>query len=150
MTDRTTINGKPKREFKAEDAAFLAKLSDELNAQSTDGNRDPRFWTVRDHEMRPCWSEQAEEYALVDDEGNVVGRVDFEIDAGELMCVPQRDIAYVCEDTLFLTKKEAEAHIRLNRHNYHDPFTYVQTAERSPQFEQLIAILQEVEWGDLI
>lgn len=138
-----------KRSLTASDIEFLAALRDELATQDSCGNRDPRFWTVVDHYEEPCWSEQAEFWALVDDNGDVVGKVDYEIECEGLVCVPSRDESKVVEDTLFLTLRECREHITRNRHNYKRPTTYAQTAVRSPQFERLIGILQQIDWESL-
>lgn len=141
------MSKKTQRPMSADDVKFLAALGHELRTQPTDGNCDPRFWTVIDsRDDAPCWSEEAEQWALMDDEGQVVGHVPCDIDAGELSCVPVRSERVVVEETLFLTKREAEEHIRLNRHHYNKPFTYVQTAWRSPQYERLLGILAEIDW----
>lgn len=138
-----------KRSLTASDIEFLAALRDELATQDSCGNSDPRFWTVVDRYEEPCWSEQAEFWVLVDDDGAAVGRVDYEIEAGDLRCVPSREESKVVEDTLFLTLRECREHIERNRYNYKRPTTYVQTAVRSPQFERLIGILQQIDWESL-
>lgn len=138
-----------KRPLATSDIEFLAALRDELVTQDSCGNRDPRFWAVADRREEPCWSEQAEFWALVDDDGDVVGRVDYEIETCDLRCVPSREGHKVVEDTLFLTLRECREHIARNRHNYKCPATYVQTAWRSPQFERLIGILQQIDWESL-
>ncbi len=138
-----------KRALTASDVEFLAALRDELVTQDSCGNCDPRFWTVIDRYEEPCWSEQAEFWALVDDNGDVVGKVDYEIDCGSLRCVPSRAESKVVQDTLFLTLRECREHITRNRHNYKSPLPYVQTAVRSPQFERLIGILQQIDWESL-
>lgn len=142
------MSKKAKRPMSTADAKFLTVLGHELRTQPTDGNCDPRFWTVIDEKKDvPCWSENAEEWALIDDEGNVVGHVPYETDAGELLCVPVRSEVFVPEDILFLTKREAQEHIERNRHHYNKPYTYVQTAWRSPQYERLLGLLAEVDWA---
>lgn len=139
------------RDLTNDDIKFLADLRDEMRTQSTDGNCDPRFWTVIDTYREPCWSENAEYWFLVDPEdGETVGEVYYEIDAGELNCVPAHDVSRVVEETLFLTKKEAIAHIESNRHHYNKPRTYVQTAYRSPQVERLWEILRSIDWESLV
>lgn len=138
-----------KRSLTASDIEFLSALRDELVTQDSCGNCDPRFWTVVDRCEEPCWSEQAEFWVLVDDDGAAVGRVDYEIEADDLRCVPSREESKVVEDTLFLTLRECREHIERNRYNYKRPTTYVQTAVRSPQFERLIGILQQIDWESL-
>jgi len=141
------MRNEQKRKITVEDLDFLRDLQFELNAQDTCGNRDPRFWTVIDSIHEPTWSENAEYYLIVDDEGEEVGRVNYEIDAGDLDCVPMHERRAVVEDTLFLTLRECREHIERNRHHYKRPCTYAQTAWRSPQFERLVNILQQVDWN---
>lgn len=50
-------------------------------------------------------------------------------------------------DTMFLTQKEAEEHLRANDYHYSsDAHTYAMTAWRAPDVERLWKILQEVDW----
>lgn len=138
-----------KRKLTEEDILFLGELSNELLTQGTYGNADPRFFTVRDVVEEPCWAGNSEYWLIVDEDGEEVGTVDYEVDAGQLGCVPMHKRRAVVEDTLFLTHREAAEHIKMNRHHYTDPHPYVQTALRSPQFERLISILKEVDWTEV-
>lgn len=53
----------------------------------------------------------------------------------------------IYSDTLFLTQKAAENHLKLNHYNYDkNAHTYAMTAWRSPEVEILWKILQEVDW----
>jgi hypothetical protein len=53
----------------------------------------------------------------------------------------------IYEDTMFLTQKDAEDHLRANDYHYSDDaHTYAMTAWRSPRVAKLIKILQETEW----
>lgn len=56
----------------------------------------------------------------------------------------------IAENTMFLTLREAQEHIRLNGYHYTDPYTYAMTAWRSPQVEQLYKILHEVDFQQLL
>ncbi len=141
------MRNEEKRKITTEDIDFLRDLQFELNTQDTCGNCDPRYWTVIDSVCDPTWSEIADYYVITDDEGNEIGRVDYEVDAGDLNCVPMHERRAAVEDTLFLTLRECREHIERNRHHYNRPYTYVQTAWRSPQFEKLINILQQVDWN---
>ena len=56
----------------------------------------------------------------------------------------------VVPDTLFLTHKACEDHLRKYGYNYRkDAHAYAMTAIRSPQFEKLIKLLQTVDWAAL-
>lgn len=143
------MRNEEKRNITVEDIDFLRDLQLELNTQDTCGNCDPRYFTVRDDITEPTWSEIAEFFVISGDEGEEIGRIEREVDAGDLDCVPAHTRTYVPENTLFLTLRECEEHIKHNRHHYTNPRTYVQTAWRSPQFERLIKILQQVDWNQI-
>lgn len=54
----------------------------------------------------------------------------------------------IYEDTMFLTQKDAEDHLRANDYHYsNDAHTYAMTAWRSRRVEKLIKILQETDWN---
>ena len=53
----------------------------------------------------------------------------------------------IVNNTMFLTKYDARAHLLNNKHNYSDKaYTYAMTAHRSPRVEQLIKTLIETDW----
>ena len=56
----------------------------------------------------------------------------------------------IAENTMFLTLREAEEHIKRNDYHYNDPYTYAMTAWRSPQVERLYKILHEVDFRQLL
>lgn len=37
--------------------------------------------------------------------------------------------------------------VKIGRHNYNDPHTYVMTAFRCPEYERLLKILKETDWA---
>lgn len=54
------------------------------------------------------------------------------------------------QDTLFLTHKDAEDHLRDYGYNYgEDAHAFAMTAVRSPRFEALMELLQSVDWSAL-
>lgn len=55
----------------------------------------------------------------------------------------------IVEDTMFLTLKECERHIKNNSYHYKDPVPYAMTAWRSPQVDKLYKILQNTDWDEL-
>lgn len=59
------------------------------------------------------------------------------------------DVWHVAEGPLFLTKVACEEHIRRYGYNYSKPHTYVMTADRCPEFEQLLRIIKETDWEAL-
>lgn len=57
----------------------------------------------------------------------------------------------IYQDTMFLTQKAAEKHLRANDYHYSDDaHTYAMTAVRSPEVENLWKILREVDWSALL
>lgn len=58
---------KKKRPLAPEDIAFLNGLQHELNTQDTMGNRDPRFWVIRQEMTEPCSEEDADETVVWSD-----------------------------------------------------------------------------------
>lgn len=57
-----------------------------------------------------------------------------------------KDIERIVPNTMFLTKRECEEHIKRNHYHYNKPHTYAMTAWRSPQVERLYEILHNVDW----
>lgn len=57
----------PRRMFTQADAEFLAGLQHELNTQDTMGNRDPRFWIIRQSRQVPCGKDEADGVAIIQD-----------------------------------------------------------------------------------
>ena len=57
---------------------------------------------------------------------------------------------HIYQDTLFLTHKDAEDHLRKFGYNY-DPtaHAFAMTAHRSPSVEKLLQILQQTDWNNL-
>ena len=59
-------------------------------------------------------------------------------------------IPKIYENTMFLTQKDAENHLRFNDYHYsEDAHTYAMTSWRSRETEMLWKILQEVDWSKL-
>lgn len=56
----------------------------------------------------------------------------------------------IYQDTMFLTQKGAEKHLKYNHYNYDEnAHTYAMTAYRSPEVEMLWKILKEVDWSKI-
>lgn len=54
------------------------------------------------------------------------------------------------ENTMFLTKREAEGYLKANYYHYNSTaHTYAMTAWRSPQVERLYKILQNTNWEEI-
>ena len=60
--------------------------------------------------------------------------------------VTYKDKEVIVPDTLFLTKRECEEHIKANSYHYNKPHPYAMTAWRSPQVEKLFEILESTDW----
>ncbi|MCY7757811.1 hypothetical protein [Bacillus inaquosorum] len=68
----------------------------------------------------------------------------------EAELIPERKVHIVRPDTMFLTKAEAKAHIKLNRHHYtSEAHTYAMTAWRAPKVERLLNILETFDWKSI-
>ena len=62
-----------------------------------------------------------------------------------------RYVSKIYPNTMFLTQKAAEEHLRENSHHYsEDAHTYAMTSWRNSETEILWKILQHVDWGALI
>ncbi|OSA95655.1 UNVERIFIED_ORG: hypothetical protein B2H93_04340 [Clostridium botulinum] len=60
-----------------------------------------------------------------------------------------KDEDIIVQNTMFLTLRECEEHIKRNSYHYTKPHPYAMTAWRSPQVERLYKILQETNWNKL-
>ena len=68
----------------------------------------------------------------------------------ELEVISYKIVDKIYEDTMFLTQKDAEDHLRANYYHYSDDcHTYAMTAWRSPRVEKLVKLLQEVDFDAL-
>lgn len=64
--------------------------------------------------------------------------------------IPLVEEHFLRQDTMFLTKREAQEHIKRNHYHYTArAHTYAMTAWRSPQVEKLMTILEKFDWGVL-
>lgn len=62
--------------------------------------------------------------------------------------VRYRNIEKIYSDTMFITQKAAEEHLKINAHNYSaDAHTYCMTAVRSPEVEKMYEIIQTIDWN---
>lgn len=61
--------------------------------------------------------------------------------------VKYRDEYVIVSDTMFLTKRECEEHIRKNHYHYREPHSYAMTAWRSPQVEKLFDVIMNTNWN---
>lgn len=65
--------------------------------------------------------------------------------------VNYKNIEKIYPDTMFLTQKAAEEHLRANDYHYpEDAHTYARTAWRSPETKMLWKIIKEVDWNQLL
>lgn len=61
-----------------------------------------------------------------------------------------REEEFIAPNTMFLTNRAAKKHIEENDYHYHkDAHSYAMTAWRSPEVEQLWAILDKINWQEL-
>lgn len=68
----------------------------------------------------------------------------------EYQAFPYMILPKIYEDTMFLTQKAAEEHLKANSHHYsEDAHTYAMTSWRNPETEKLWKILQTVDFKKL-
>ncbi|PNP94777.1 hypothetical protein BMT55_00010 [Listeria newyorkensis] len=61
--------------------------------------------------------------------------------------VPVMEVAYIVENTLFLSKQEAKDYIKNNSYNHTSRIhTYAMTAHRAPKTGKVIEMLTEADW----
>lgn len=65
--------------------------------------------------------------------------------------VPVREESFIVPNTMFLTKKEAKKHLKLNHYHYTEgAHTYAMTAWRSPVVERLLSILNNADLKQIL
>lgn len=68
-----------------------------------------------------------------------------------MQCVFLTKQRKIVENTMFLTLREAEDHLKTNYYYYtNEAWTYAMTALRSPDVAQLIKLLHEVDFNELL
>lgn len=205
QTTERRVDETKKRSLNKDDIAFLSGLQRELNTQDTMGNRDPRFWVIKQSTSSSCGEDEADETCVMQhsaceivakdldgfieyltrsrEDGfiqasrpddperwdvvitNIADRefrddrveslrdlIDLLERAGEndYSIVYARHGEEIVPDTLFLTHAACEDHLRKYAYNYaSDAHAYAMTAVRSPEFERVIQLLQQVDWGAL-
>ena len=75
--------------------------------------------------------------------------INYEIDCKNIELVNYLDTYEIVPDTMFLTLRECEEHIKRNHYHYRQPHPYEMTAWRSPQVEKLYDILENVDFDKL-
>lgn len=189
----------PRRPITRDDITFLTELQTELNTQDTMGNRDPRYWVIRQKDEAPAPDDACDRVIAVDTDGNTIAYeldefieyllghlgesftatkpedknywsiavtddgesltdeyawsikdvVDLLHQAGNedyrAVAIIEHDVTV--PDTLFLTHRACEDHLKRYGYNYRaNAHAYAMTAVRSPQFERLLTLLQTVDW----
>lgn len=160
-----------KRELTTEDIDFLKNLQNEMNTQDTVAQASPRFWVVAQEEWNPTGEDYCDEIHYFNEETDfgewedllkhLIESEDYEEDLNgienyddlpeyikdEYDEVPVSKVHVIQPNTFFLTKKEAEEHIRRNHYHYNETVhTYAMTAWRSPEVENLYEILEKIDW----
>lgn len=152
-----------------DDREFLTDLQRELLTQDHDGQAAPRLWVVRDTDWETCWEENAERTMLCCCDGEVsvddaleyleldpdeYGSDEEKIDAiieqgnGEYWQAPVSLETRIVPNTTFLTKREAEEYIQMQRHNLRmKPHTYATGTYYGQQVKRLLELLETVDWS---
>lgn len=95
------------------------------------------------------WEEDGEEDSLIFD--NMQELADWLNENGyDFRVANYKQTSKIFPDTMFLTQKAAEEHLRKNYYHYpEDAHTYAMTSWRNPETEILWKILREVDWKRL-
>lgn len=74
--------------------------------------------------------------------------IDFlnEIYFDKYSCRYYRNVEHIVQNTMFITVRECEEHIKRNHYHYSNPRPFAMTAWRSPQVEKLYKILKTTDW----
>lgn len=165
------------RQITREDIEFLAALQNEMNTQPHVGQADPRFWVVMTHRLRMTLRDEDIDYvAITSEDGELIEELTLSeavrrakeagiSDNGWLTemevikryyesigasVFPEIKEERIAENTMFLTLREAQEHIKRNDYHYIDARPFAMTAWRSPQVAQLYKILHEVDFQQLL
>lgn len=170
---------RPRRALTEQDTAFLTKLQSVLNTQDNMCTRPPLYWGIMQTQTRACGPGESEfeavfdhlactEYVtaaeLLDSLGNELSSQSLP-DTTDLedLCEALNDtwpdrfeLLYykhtreLVRNAVFLTHAACEDHLRKYGYNYQpDAHAYAMHADRCPEFEQLLDILQSVNWTDV-
>ena len=64
--------------------------------------------------------------------------------------IPVKLEEFICPNTMFITKREAEEHIKANHYHYSaKAHTYAMTAWRAPKVERLLKVLEKFDWDSV-
>jgi len=64
--------------------------------------------------------------------------------------IPVKLEGFICPNTMFIIKKEAEEHIKANHYHYSPKaHTYAMTAWRAPKVERLLKVLEKFDWDSV-
>ena len=164
----------------SEELTFLKELSEELKTQDKNSQAAPRFWALMDYKWEPTGDDWAEGYHYFDGEytwktveefvdylekefdGSYATEISDDVDLEELInsinmqentdfrSIPVKKESFIVPNTMFLTKVEAEDHIKQNSYHYSNKVhTYSMTAWRAPKVEKLLKILENFDWERL-
>lgn len=68
-------------------------------------------------------------------------------DSSRYYPVYEEQVSFIAPNTCFFTKEEAKSHLKKNSHHYSSKaHTYAMTAWRAPKMEQLMKILETLDW----
>lgn len=164
-------NEEQKRKLSKEDISFLVGLQNELRTQPTLCTANPKFWVIKDvmkvasddgeyeeyeydYEHFDCFKDLVE-YLIneeVIEDGKYEDLDDLPYEIQEACLLKQfKEEEYICENTFFLTKREAEEHLETNYYHYSSKaHIYAMSAWRSPQFERLYDILFNIDLEEIL
>lgn len=88
-------------------------------------------------------------YGMITTLEDICEYMELEYNKDNLSVCYYKDVERIVPDTMFLTKRECEEHIKRNHYHYNKPHPYAMTAWRSPQVEKLYEVLQNIDWNRL-
>lgn len=102
-----------------------------------------------DHICIKCTDSDGEEYIQELENLDEIQEWLEETGYDEYTVISYKTIPKIYENVMFLTQTDAELHLRANYYHYsEDAHTYAMTAWRSRRVEELIKILQTVDWEE--
>ena len=94
------------------------------------------------------WEEDGEEFCEYLEEAQEITEWLEGKGYDEYEAIPYKIVPKIYENTMFITQKDAEEHLRKNDYHYSDDaHTYAMTAWRTPEIEKLWKILRTVDFS---
>lgn len=146
---------------------FLKDLMTRIAEQDNLSTANPYFYVIRQPrwrvvpegygsgEVKHVFFSPEEQREYTSKEEYIQSCIEDGISAKEAHMKAEEDLRegwleqYFDEDNVFLTKDGYEKHLRLNRHNLHEPEYYIKHAWRNPEMDGLFKALCEITEVDV-